>query len=65
MKSILFNRIRKKDISITQKYNLENLFVIGDRLTDVELVKNLNSKAIFVNFDEILVRLKYLQKEQR
>lgn len=33
-------------------YNLENSFVLGDRLTDVELAKNLGSKAIFINTDE-------------
>lgn len=35
-------------------YNLENSYVIGDRITDVKLAKNLNSKAIFINNDETL-----------
>ena len=33
-------------------YDLANSFVIGDRITDVELAKNLGAKAIFINNEE-------------
>ncbi|WP_028892030.1 bifunctional histidinol-phosphatase/imidazoleglycerol-phosphate dehydratase HisB [Tenacibaculum sp. 47A_GOM-205m] len=46
----------------SKEYDLKNSFVIGDRLTDVELAKNLGSKAIYINdetnlgTDEITVK---------
>ena len=38
------------------EYDLENSFVLGDRITDVELAKNLGAKAIFIKNEENLGR---------
>lgn len=78
---ILIDRTFPKDNAPTRKpktgllaryfsanYDLENSFVIGDRLTDVELAKNLNAKAIFINnqtnlgMDEVSAKHAELQK---
>jgi imidazoleglycerol-phosphate dehydratase/histidinol-phosphatase len=39
----------------SDKYNLAESFVIGDRITDVELAKNLGCKAIFISQDNKIV----------
>ncbi|MCD8402812.1 bifunctional histidinol-phosphatase/imidazoleglycerol-phosphate dehydratase HisB [Tenacibaculum finnmarkense] len=38
----------------SEEYDLENSFVIGDRLTDIELAKNLGAKGIYINDETFL-----------
>ena len=65
---VLIDRSLPKDSAPTRKpktgmltqyfddshYDLANSYVIGDRLTDIELAKNLNAKGIFITKNETL-----------
>ena len=65
---VLIDRSLPKDSAPTRKpktgmltqyfddshYDLANSYVIGDRLTDIELAKNLNAKGIFITKNKTL-----------
>ena len=65
---VLIDRSLPKDSAPTRKpktgmltqyfddslYDIANSYVIGDRLTDIELAKNLNAKGIFITKNETL-----------
>jgi len=46
----------------SDEYDLENSFVIGDRLTDVEMAKNLGCKAILLQHDDDETAISLSQK---
>lgn len=49
---------------LTEAYDLKNSFVIGDRLNDVVLAKNLGAKAIFLRQNDALGSTEALDKHE-
>ncbi len=49
---------------LSGKYDLENSYVIGDRLTDIELAKNLGSQGILINNGSLADKVKEKSLEQ-
>src|SRR5690606_26862583 len=47
----------------SEEYDLKNSYVIGDRLTDVQLAKNLGSQGILLNNGTLNEKLKELALE--
>jgi imidazoleglycerol-phosphate dehydratase / histidinol-phosphatase len=48
---------------LSGKYDLKNSYVIGDRLTDVEMAKNLGAKGILIKDNSLESKLKELKLE--
>lgn len=48
---------------MTGNYDLAGSFVIGDRITDVLLAKNLGCKAIFISSDQTILKEKGLEND--
>lgn len=48
----------------TDTYDLKNSFVLGDRLTDIELAKNLGAKGILLNNGSLAEKIKEQNLEQ-
>lgn len=46
---------------LTGDYDLQNSYVLGDRLTDIELSKNLGAKAILLNDGSLKEKIEVLQ----
>ncbi|MEO7990238.1 MAG: bifunctional histidinol-phosphatase/imidazoleglycerol-phosphate dehydratase HisB [Chryseolinea sp.] len=49
---------------LSGKYDLKNSYVIGDRLTDIELAKNLDSQGILINNGSLAEKVKEKSLEQ-
>lgn len=42
---------------LNENYDLKNSYVIGDRVTDIELAKNLGAKAVLVNDETFIAKI--------